>query len=142
MRRSGLSGASGVFVLTMIAEVVIGRFTSFLPTSAPRSPMLNTNAVDQRPSSLSAHYVARSPSAPSFSSALGGVTAPHIVGKGRAEAHPKSPARVTASSPRATLRLTREANPKRTLRAEVAQRLNVLISAQRVAPPHILSKSP
>ena len=66
----------------------------------------------------------------------------HIVGKGRAEAHPKSPARVTASSPRATLRLTREANPKRTLRAEVAQRLNVLISAQRVAPPHILSKSP
>ena len=56
---------------------------------------------------------------------------PQITGKG----HRKH-------SPRATMRLTREANPKRTLHAEVAQRLNVLISAQRVAPPHILSKSP
>ena len=70
-----------------------------------------------------------------------GVTAPHIVGKGRAEAHPKSLARVTVCRLRAMLRPTRDAT-QRTLRAEVAQRLNVLISAQRVAPPHILSKSP
>jgi hypothetical protein len=34
---------------------------------------------------------------------------PHIVGKGRAEAHPKSLERVTVCRPRATLRLTREA---------------------------------
>jgi len=69
-----------------------------------------------------------------------GVTAPHIVGKGRAEAHPKSLARVTVCRLRAMLRPTRDAT-QRTLRAEVAQRLNVLISAQRVAPPHILYKS-
>ena len=69
-----------------------------------------------------------------------GVTAPHIVGKGRAELAPnqwQGHRKQSAS----TLLLTREAT-QRTLRAEVAQRLNVLISAQRVAPPHILFKSP
>ena len=70
-----------------------------------------------------------------------GVTAPHIVGKGRAEAHPKSLER-SPNAVRVQRCGRRGKPPERTLRAEVAQRLNVLISTQRVAAPHILYKSP
>lgn len=65
----------------------------------------------------SAHITWRSRHAPHGSHQRSGSDGAHIVGKGRAEAHPKS----TGSSPPATLLLDAESHPKRTLRAEVAQ---------------------
>jgi hypothetical protein len=110
-------------------ELVAGRETGPLP-SPPRLTRIAGTSCRSTSGSVRPTFAPRQVATrPLVLISARGVTAPHIIGKGRAAAHPKSLERVTVCRPRATLRPTRAKPPKRTLRAEVAQRLNVVISA-------------